>query len=184
MLLNIGGKAVSQKDLILSLIKYRMTRAGIALGLPESEAVRRAESVVIEQGLTGFFGGVKLKATPDSALVSIIETWLKSVKNLFFISGESTISKELLEKLSYRAIENIENHRSKLIPGLPEYPRYNLHNYVIYRTQLEISHLHGIQADAMGLDSEALRRMTDQTLDFFKNQDRFWLGVEANNTSW
>ena len=49
--------------MLITLIKFRMARGGQAAGVSEAEAALEAEAAVTEQGLRGWFGGLKLVIT-------------------------------------------------------------------------------------------------------------------------
>jgi hypothetical protein len=66
---------MTRTELLINLIKFRMTRAGQAAGLSEAEAEQQAEAVVNEQGLRGWFGVIKARSGPDGAIVTNVETY-------------------------------------------------------------------------------------------------------------
>jgi len=155
---------MTKTELIINLIKFRMTRVGQAAGFSEAEAVQQAEAVISEQGLRGWFGGIKALSGPDGAIVSNVETYVRLLNVRGCLNGN--VSEATLVRVNNEAIISIEQHRRKRWPGSSNHP-FELTDYNYYRTKVEVMELFGIEPEQMGLDRETVGLMTTIALDYF-----------------
>jgi hypothetical protein len=155
---------MTKTELIINLIKFRMSRAGQAAGFSEADAEEQAEAVVSEQGLRGWFGGSKAVGTPDGAIVTNVETYVCLLNVRGCLNGN--VSEATLVRVNNEAIISIEQHRRKRWPGSSNHP-FDLSDYNFYRTQVEVMAQFGIEPEQMGLDRETVGLMTNMALDYF-----------------
>lgn len=140
------------------------------------EAALMAEQRMKNEGLFGILGDMKAMGTPEGAVVAIVETFLKSlVQQLIaepavarMVQGSSAHA-EALARHNAKALAAIENHRRKAYGGSSDYPT-DLKSYIQYRMGLEMTKVHGIAAEEMGLDRDVLDHMVDQACDYFQTR--------------
>jgi hypothetical protein len=140
---------MTKTELIISLIKFRMTRAGHARGWSEAQAGQQAEAVVNEQGLRGWFGSIKAVGTPDGAIATNVETYVRHLNNRGCLNGN--VSEATLARVNNEAIISIEQFRRKRWSGSSYHP-FHLSDYNYYRTKIEVMALFGLEPEEMGLD--------------------------------
>jgi hypothetical protein len=154
---------MTRTELLITLIKFRMARCAPA-GVSEAETAQEAEAAVTQQGLRGWFGGLKARATPDGALVTNAESYVRVLSARGCLNGNT--SDLTLARVNNEAIMSIEQHRRKRWPGISDFP-VELGDYNYYRTRIEVMAEFGIEPEQMGLDRETIRAMTKIALVFF-----------------
>jgi hypothetical protein len=145
---------MTRTELLINLIKFRMTRAGQAAGLSEAEAEQQAEAVVNEQGLRGWFGVIKARSGPDGAIVTNVETYVRLLNVRGCLNGN--VSEATLARVDNEAIISIEQHRRKRWPGSSNHP-FDLSDFNYYRTNVEVMAEFGIEPEQMGLERDVFR---------------------------
>jgi hypothetical protein len=108
-----GGGKPSKNDLIKKLAKDRINTDPMA------------ESMGFNESMIDSLGTMELMGIPEAAIVTIVETYVLSLK--------SGAPEEAI-------LNHIENHRSQLGTGTMPVP-LNLESYIKYR--IEIEHGHG-----------------------------------------
>jgi hypothetical protein len=134
-----------------------MTRAAVNDGVPEEFAAATAEETI--QAQIGN-SAVNALATPDGAIVVMVETYLAHVGPVVggVFNVECPPATAAFVTANSAAISAIESHRSKMwkSPGaVPE----RFVDYVYYRTRLEVMSELGFEPETIGLDSRTVTEM-------------------------
>ncbi len=147
---------MNRTDLIKLLVRFRMTRAGMASGMSKQAAAAMAEETVRQQ----VTNPIKAIGTPDGAIVVMVETYLAHVGPIAggVFNVENPPDSPAFSAASSKAIKAIETHRSKMWRGEGSVPD-KFPEYVYYRTRLEVKNQFGITPEEMGLDNEAVTEM-------------------------
>ena len=165
---------MNTKDLTVSLLRYRMERSGALQGFTKGEAALMAEQRLKNEGLLGFFGKVKMAATPEGAIVGIVETFWRSLiqqilanPSMVRLPENDPARQVMTARFRKNAVHHIEAHRTKFYRGTDDHPE-ELTDYVFYRIGTEIRQIHKIEPEEMGLDRETIRHMVDECNGYFR----------------
>ena len=168
------GAPVNTTDLTVSLIRQRMTRAALSGGFSTGEASLMAEQRLKNGGLLGFLRKVKAAAQPEGAIVVIVESFWRSVIQQTLTNPAVTklddndpLKLNMMQQFRSNALGRIEDHRKRFYGGRSDYPK-ELTEYVIYRLDTEIRHMHRMSSEQMGLDVEVIAHMVEECNDYFR----------------
>lgn len=162
---------MNKTQLIISLVKFRISAAVLKGRMTPGEAAIFAEQSVANQGFYELLGKIKVMNTPEAALVVIVESFWRSMISQMEADprlADSSLGSQRPSRraMLVKAIDAIEAHRSRLCRGPKNYP-YDLFEYVQHRVPLEIRHMKYDPVE-MGLNEEVLNAMTQQAYDYFK----------------
>lgn len=163
-----GAFRMNKADLTISLLRYRMERAGMLQGYSKGEAALMAEQRLKNEGMLGFFGKMKAAGTPEGTVVVMVETFWRSMGQQ--ISANPAVARApatdpakqvMTKQFGKNAIDQIEGHRSRFYGGTEDYPA-SLSDYVVYRIGTEVRQMHYMEPEQMGLDREAISHMVEE----------------------
>jgi len=168
---------MNKKDLTLSLIRYRFTQSGVALGMDVGEAAMMAEARMKNEGLYGFLAGTKVMGTPEGGIVGIVEAffshWIPMLEQDLALKNQNKIDADEAgrrNKLSEKkAIDTVEAYRTRFYPGEGDHP-HEIRPYVCYRMRVEMRHVHHLEPEQLGLDERTVIHMVDEAVQFFKGR--------------
>ena len=132
-----------------------------------------AEQRLKNEGLLGFFGKAKASGTPEGAVVAIVETFWRSfiqktLANPAVTRTADEPAKQLkLQQFKREVLAQIEQHRKRFYGGSLDYPQ-ELTDYVHYRIDTEVRHMHRFSPEQMGIDREAISHMVNECNSFFR----------------
>lgn len=149
---------MNKTDLIISLIRIRLTRAAKAEGLSKEEAEAKADAFLRQQQI----GGSTALSTPEGSIATIVETYMNSIGKAMVDSGLTEDSPNFdseFRRANDYIIGAIEGHRSKMHPGASNYPK-DIDGYVFYRLKIEMAAVQGIKPEDIGLNPETVKVLT------------------------
>ena len=156
-----------------NLIRYRFVRNGINLGMSTGEAALMAEQRMKNEGLFGLLAKLRVMATPEGAIITMVEAYLRAFirqveqrPDMIKRPDHDPVKLNWNEQCKKHAADEVEGFRQKFYPGQPAYPS-DMHNYIAYRIGIEMLGMHNIPASEMGLDQEVIFYMVEETRKSF-----------------
>ena len=139
-------------ELAVILTKMRIAHFAESQGHSPEDARSMAHDAIRQGGISG----IMAMATPEGAIVTIVESYLQFIAKRCLELG----SADHFEQANDEAITKIEAIRSLTgAKGLASYPK-DIDDYVYYRVNLEIQHEFGCSADSRGLDRQTAKMLT------------------------
>jgi hypothetical protein len=149
---------MKKTDLIIALIRIRLTRAAQSEGLSKEVAEAKADAFLNQQQI----GTTTAMSTPEGTIATIAETYINSIGKAMVDAGVKDDSPNYQAEFKLAndyIIGQIENHRNKIYPGDYNYPK-DIDSYVYYRLKVEMAAAQGLAPEDIGLDQATVKVLT------------------------